>query len=1403
MATDQPAADIEERPARRRLRVGRVGKWLLGIAAASVLLIVGALVVLNTPLGERFIASRIAERTFPNGLNIRIGRIEGNLYGAAVLHDVRLSDPKGVFLTIPRAEIDWNPGGWLSNRLEIDSFAARRATLARTPEFLPSEEDNPVLPGFDISIDRLEIDNLTLAPGIAGNRPQRVDITGSADVTDSRLMVDIDGRLGERDRLALLLDAEPDGDTFDLSLDVDASADGPITAMAGLDAPYTARIRGDGTWSQWSGSLLVRSEDARIAAMRITNASGRLGLLGKFDPSDFLSGIPARALGGDVALKADIAIDQRRFNGRVMIAGRGLVLDANGLLDLADNRAENIELAASVRDPNLLGEGIGLRNGRIDATVDGAFSDLAIRHDLTVGEVDIGGTKLAGLRQQGTARYDGTRWTLPLGLAVSRVTSGNAMLDPRLVNGTGRGTLVLSGSTLLSDDLRPAFPGTSANLALRGDLSAGRYQIRGPIRAERLPLDNVGTLNGTAVIQLALAPQSPWRLSADLDARIAPVTNATLANLAGTPIRVRGGVAVGGNAPLDFNRVRIDASKVQMALDGSVRDGTTQLAGEGTHTDFGPFTVEASLTDAGPSAALVFARPATGLDNVRVAIAPSEEGFAIDTEGNSVLGPFAGQLGLIAPSGGPTRIAIETMRVSDTSVTGAIALVDGGADGTLAFAGGGLDGTVALAPRGGGQGLQIDLRARNARFGGDTPLRITRADIDATGLIRDGNTSFSGSGTAAGLSYGTLFISQLAARGEVENGVGRVDASLSGRRSGRFVLDANATIRPDRIALAAQGRFAGRRISMPRRAVLTSLDGGGWRLAPTQFSYGDGGMIVSGDFGGRDLDFDFKLARMPLSLIDVAKADTGLGGTISGTVHYRTGADMVPVGEAKVKIEGLTRSGLVLTSRPVNVSLVAELTESDLQARALLQNEDIQRGRVQARITGLPQQGILIERLRAGRLSGQLRYRGAAESLWRLAALDTFDITGPIAIAANATGTLRDPTVRGSISGDSLQLRSSLSGTDIRDIAMRGRFQGSRLQLTRFAGTAVNGGSVSGSGIVDLRTLGETVQGRVLEIRGPIIDLRASAKNARLLDTGGLSATVTGPLRIVSDGLGGTIAGKVRVNRASWTLGTAADDLRVPQIATREINTPANRDPQVAAGRPWQYLINAKASSRIDVDGMGLDSEWAADIVLRGNTSDPRIGGRAEVVRGNYTFAGTRFELTRGEIEFDVDAPIDPLLDIRAETDRDGLNVEANVRGSATQPEITFTSNPSLPEEELLARLLFGGSVTSLSATDALQLGAAVASLRGGGGMDPINQLRSAIGLDRLRIVSADPALGRGTGVALGKNFGRRFYAEIITDGRGYSATEVEFRVTSWLSLLAAVSTVGRESVVAEISRDY
>lgn len=1394
---------VAETPRRRR-HARRAAKWALGILGALVLLIVAAVVVLDTPIGQRALTERIAAQTLPNGLNIRIGRIEGDLYGKAVLRDVRLSDLKGVFATIPRAEVDWRPTAWLRNTLDIRNFAARRATLLRVPEFRPGDPDAPLLPGFDISIDRLTIDNLTLAAGIAGPNAQRVDLNGEVQITDRRLVVNSRGQFGRTDSYAFRIDAEPDGNDFDLGLDYRAAANGPVAQMLGADAAWRAQVGGEGTWRQWNGRALVRRDGERFAAFRLTNRAGLFRILGQAYPGEMLGGPLAGLAGDTVSVDAAARIADRRVDGRYAVVGRGLDVRANGLVDLAQNRAEDLVLDASLRRPLDIA-GIRLEQTSLAATVDGAFTDLTLAHTLRVGRLVSGTTQLAGLVQRGTATYDGTRWTLPLDTRVGRVRTGTAMIDPRLVNGRATGAIRLTGARLDSDRLRIAFPNTSGDVALAGDLSRGTYRVDGTVDARRLVLENVGRANGSAKITLDIGGRTPWALVAGISARIAPVSNATLANLAGNSIAVRGGLNLGSNRPIAFNRLVVDGTRLDMVLNGRVQGGRTTLAGRGRQADYGPFTVEATIAGGGPRATLVFANPypAAGLRDVRVALEPRGDGFRIATSGQSLLGPFDGLLGLTMPHGGAARIAIDRLTVSNTGVAGALTLGRGAVAGNLALAGGGLDGTIALAGRGGGQGVDVDLRARNASFGGATPIAIARADIQGQGTINQTNTTFAGTARGAGLSYGTLFIGRFAAQGQLANGVGQVDASIAGRRASSFALDLNAQFAKSRIAVAARGELAGRRIAMPRRAVLTALQDGGWQLSPTQVNFGGGAMVATGRLGGGVLQLGMQLASMPLSLLDLAGADLGLGGTASGIVNYGRGADGLPRADARVMVDDLSRSGLVLSSKPVDLALVAKLSASELTTRAVFRNEDIQRGRLQARISEMPGGNDLVERLRAGRLFAQLRYQGAAESLWRLAAIEAFDMTGPVSIGADATRTLADPLVRGAVSSDNLRIRSALSGTDIRSVRMRGTFTGSRLAIRSFAGKADNGGDISGSGTVDLAGLGERVQGRFLQVRGPKLDLRAAARNAHLLDANGLSATVTGPLRIVSDGLGGTIAGRVRVDEATWALGNAASAQRLPRIPTREINVPDDIGPANAASAPWRYLINASADSRIDVRGMGLDSEWGANILLRGTTDAPRIGGEARVVRGAYSFAGTRFELTRGIISFDENVPVDPRLDIGAETAVTGLTVRVRVTGNAMEPQIDFTSVPSLPEEEILARLLFGGSITSLAATDALQLGAAVASLRGGGGMDPINQLRSAIGLDRLRIVPADPTIDRQTGVALGKNIGRQFYVELITDGRGYSATALEFRVTNWLSLLATVSTVGRQSAVAKISRDY
>ena len=111
----------------------RIAKWAVGIVVVLALLGAALVAGLNSPIGKRWIVDQVAKIEPKSGLRISIGRIEGSIYSDLVLHDLSLADPQGVFLTIPRAEVDWNPGAWLSNRLEIDTFAARRATLARLP----------------------------------------------------------------------------------------------------------------------------------------------------------------------------------------------------------------------------------------------------------------------------------------------------------------------------------------------------------------------------------------------------------------------------------------------------------------------------------------------------------------------------------------------------------------------------------------------------------------------------------------------------------------------------------------------------------------------------------------------------------------------------------------------------------------------------------------------------------------------------------------------------------------------------------------------------------------------------------------------------------------------------------------------------------------------------------------------------------------------------------------------------------------------------------------------------------------------------------------------------------------------------------------------------------------------
>ena len=79
------------------------------------------------------------------------------------------------------------------------------------------------------------------------------------------------------------------------------------------------------------------------------------------------------------------------------------------------------------------------------------------------------------------------------------------------------------------------------------------------------------------------------------------------------------------------------------------------------------------------------------------------------------------------------------------------------------------------------------------------------------------------------------------------------------------------------------------------------------------------------------------------------------------------------------------------------------------------------------------------------------------------------------------------------------------------------------------------------------------------------------------------------------------------------------------------------------------------------------------------------------------------------------------------------------VTGPANNPKFSFTSVPSLPEDEVLARLIFGRAMSSLSPLQIAQLADAASQLAGGGGTTTLlNSLRDQLGVDDLDIKTDD-----------------------------------------------------------------
>ncbi len=225
---------------------------------------------------------------------------------------------------------------------------------------------------------------------------------------------------------------------------------------------------------------------------------------------------------------------------------------------------------------------------------------------------------------------------------------------------------------------------------------------------------------------------------------------------------------------------------------------------------------------------------------------------------------------------------------------------------------------------------------------------------------------------------------------------------------------------------------------------------------------------------------------------------------------------------------------------------------------------------------------------------------------------------------------------------------------------------------------------------------------------------------------------------------------------------------------------------------------------RVFLRGRGLDAELGGgELRLGGTTSRIEAQGGFELIRGRLDLLGNRLTLTeaRATLQGDLDPPY---VLVKAETQIDDVTVLIRVEGPATEPEVSFTSSPpDLPEDEILARLVFGrGGLDQISPFQALKLASAVATLSGrGGGAGTISRLRSGFGLDDLDVTTDDE--GELSVRAGGAYISDNLYSDVTVGADGQSEINLNLTVTPSVTVRGQVSSDGDTGIGVFFERDY
>ena len=414
------------------------------------------------------------------------------------------------------------------------------------------------------------------------------------------------------------------------------------------------------------------------------------------------------------------------------------------------------------------------------------------------------------------------------------------------------------------------------------------------------------------------------------------------------------------------------------------------------------------------------------------------------------------------------------------------------------------------------------------------------------------------------------------------------------------------------------------------------------------------------------------------------------------------------------------------------------------------------------------------------------------------------NIAGELSLDATARGALKEPQLRGTFQLRDGRVKVTPFNVDINAITMAGALDSRSLQVHELTAKAKDG-EIHGSGSLALRDF---------DANGFKLALKADRWPA--IDTQRYQVKVAGDINAQGTLTAPKLSGKVNVLEGSLRpdLNFLEQNKAVPKAdetivfvsreGARSVPPSQKKKEEAAASKDEGLFKNLtldlalRAQRNLWIRHPDLVAELSSDLhATKAPNRDIDLTGRVDVVRGSLAFQGRRFQLTRGAIQFTGGGKINPSLDLVAQYRLPNYEVDATIGGTVEKPTLTLASDPRLEQADILALLLFGKPIDSLSQKEQGTLQQNALSITSGYVASQIaNSVSTALGLDSLGVDIGQVDFSGGR-IGFGHYIGSKTFVSVsqkLTEDQGRDMS-FEYEIAPNWKIGSTTSSTGSRGV--------